>query len=346
MGATICFAVCCVIAPAYAGTVSVVLEETPDTQDFATAVGMNTTELAQDIQGRVEDLFEAVNPTEYLREMADAAALANRGLGVDYASNPKLFVVGAAGSVAVTLGEDGLGELGSNKPVGGASVNATVMAGLNLGFLGAPRLTIFGNYFRQTASYKQFDGKVNNFGLHGQYKVIKPIGNNWLLRWGGIDVTSGISYSNLVLSLSEGLTTDLQVGDAATAVSTVTLDSTGTLEVGMSSWAVPVEVSTNVHFLYAFSFFVGGGMDLQFDGAADMNIDLDGDFTGNSSPGQSDVDLGSASIQVDDEASATTIRPRAFAGLQLNASSLKIFVQGNLMPGPDLGAVIGARFAW
>ena len=101
--------------------------------EVAQQVGIDPTEVQQQVSERISGAFRLPDQTEFLRQMADANAMASKGMGVDYATNPQRFVVGASFGSAV----NGVGATflrGTDTlPEGGFSVQLSAMGALNLG---------------------------------------------------------------------------------------------------------------------------------------------------------------------------------------------------------------------
>ena len=106
-----------------------------------------------------------------------------------------------------------------------------------------------------------------------------------------------------------------------------------------STFSVPVEISTGVRLLYFLSVYGGIGFDFR-------NGETDGSGTGgtqiNAGPETADVVL---NIQQTGEADSGG--SKAFGGLQINLSLLKLFLQAQASLNDDLiGASAGARIMW
>ena len=78
-----------------------------------------------------------------------------------------------------------------------------------------------------------------------------------------------------------------------------------------------------------------------------MTINLDGDLTAANPMGGDDIDLGTANVIASESSKPTEGLPRLMAGVQINLSMVKIFVQLNAIP-PDraISGGGGLRIAW
>lgn len=321
--------------------------------DLANALGIDISELETQLQGEIETAFQAVNPDGYLRAFSNAQAFSNRGLGVDYASNPTVLSCGAAGNVSFGIDE----EIDDDTAVS-PGLNLSLMCGVNLGTVNPDlrNLTIYGNVFRfkSGAFAESLTGTLTNVGVHAQLKLLRPKNRKreLVLQWGGLDLTAGIEYSRLSIKLgSDSLFSELPVvGDelsASLSNAIVDLDSTGVFNLATNTIIIPLEASTNLRIAYFLTVFGGLGFDFQV-GQSDLDIQLVGDMKADDplNPGQ-EIDLGTATIDIDGESSPSPGRVRAFAGLQLNLWRVKLFGQVNARPEPAaVGFTFGGRFAW
>ncbi|MBT8494041.1 MAG: hypothetical protein KJO07_13385 [Deltaproteobacteria bacterium] len=321
--------------------------------ELAAALGIEISELETQLQTEIEDAFQAVRPNAYLKAFSNAQAFSNRGLGVDYASNPTVLSCGGAGNFSAGVDE----ELDDDAAVS-PGLNLSLMCGFNLGIINPDlrNFTVYGNFFRfKSGSFvDSLDGTLTSVGGHLQVKVFRPKNKKkeLVLQWGGIDLTGGIEYSRLTTKLgSDTLFRELPViGDELSASleqTSVGLDSVGVFSLTTNNVIVPLEASTNLRIAYFVTVFGGIGFDFQV-GQTDMDIDLTSDMTAPDplNPGQ-ELDLGTAEIQVEGESSPSPGRVRAFGGLQLNLWRFKIFGQVNARPEPAaVGLTLGARFAW
>jgi hypothetical protein len=316
--------------------------------DLASELGISIDDLEAQLSEQVTAAFGLATPKAYVRALADAQAFSNKGLGVDYASNPTLFVAGLSGNFAMALGEKGFGEYYSDRPVVGVSPNVSMMGGLNFGFLGFDWLTLYGNFFAQGSKIEQFNGNLFNYGVHAQAKLFRPEGDavEFIFQWGGLDITTGFEYSRLDLKLKQPLTTPAHLEGDSEISTAASFKSDGTYTIATSAMSVPFELSTNVRLLYFVTIFLGVGYDIQV-GEASMKLNLEGELGAENPTDGSEVDLGSVSIEATEKSEPSGGMPRVLAGVQVNVSFLKVFVQLNAMlPDRGVSAGAGVRVAW
>jgi len=320
--------------------------------DFASEFGFDLDELEGLLESELQEIFNLVDPNDYLRAFADAEAFSSKGLAVDYASNPKALSFGIALNVTAAVGKDGFaGTSESERPVAGVAPNLSLMAGANLGALfrnkKLDRLNVYVNGFYISHNYHEsFSGSRTTLGAHAQYKLVRGSSHRGkaFFAWGGLDASGGIQYGRYKLSLEEGLDTDISIGEVEEQGGTLRLMSTGRATFETTSVSFPLEVTTSARLLYILSLYGGVGMDI-FAGSSKMSVDLDGEFIGEDGD-DNQYDVGDVEISANESAGPRPGRLRFLAGLQLNLWRVRLFLQTNLAPDRAVGATFGFRVAW
>ncbi len=342
---------------ARAAEVNVRIQETPAAAQFARQAGLDVATLEGEVRREMENLFQTYRVADYLRSFGDAQAFASRGMGVDYVSNFRAAMVGVAGNLSLNVERGYLPQnTRTRPPAGGVSTNATVMAGVNLDFFGLAPVTLFGNYFNRSGRVEEFDADLSNWGVHAQVKLWGARGEGWLqtlLRWGGVDLTTGVERARLRLALAQDWRRDIPVGQAGQTGDTspvVAVNSTGRFVLDMHTLSVPIEVTTSVRLLYILGLYAGFGFDWQVGGGSSLALDLDGTMIGRDASGRQpgQFDLGTATVDASEAVDASPGRLRWLAGLQINVWVLKVFAQLNLATqDPVIASVaLGARVAY
>jgi hypothetical protein len=317
---------------------------------FAAQAGVPIDKLEGQLRGELEKLFQTYRLSEYVKSFGDAQAFTTRGLGVDYGSTIGLLEVGIAANLAIN-GNQALTDSNSRtQAVFGVAPNITAMAGLNLGFLGLRPVTLFGNYFKLKGSYREFGTDLDNYGAHVMLKFFTPRKEtlwNAFLQWGGIAITSGFDYGRSRMTLTRDFRRDIPVGDGTQDLGRVNVDSQGALSFETRTWSIPLEVTTNIRFLYVLAAYGGLGIDFQVDGRSDFNVDLNGALKGTANGQSAALDLGTARVVVTESAKPAAGKVRGILGLQTNLWFFKLFTQLNVVPNPFVASVaVGARLAW
>ncbi len=303
-------------------------------------------------------LAEALNTKDldkYLDGTANAFSLANKGIGVDYGADMKLFLAGLQFAAAVDTTDLGVGDLVGGDvdgdKINGGGVNLTLFAGLNLGFLPfgdigpikLDRTKVFVNFMTYDAEdLGDVDGsvKVSSFGAHVQYKLIEPItaGSALLARWNGVDVTAGMNVSNLEISAEQD---DIKES-ASEGAAQIEFDGKATVGIDISTFSIPVEISTGGNLFYFLGGYVGLGVDINT-GSAKPQGNVSGTI---SSPNDAGVS-GDADLSLSKEGEPTGGTMRMFAGLEINAAVLKVFAKYNQALNDDTMAItFGVAGGW
>lgn len=323
---------------------------TPDGQRLTSMLGITEPELISRIQDSVSGLYGLTDTHRLLTHTADAQSLANRGLGVDYASNPDIFVVGFG--VAATRSVDNTYPVEGKKerydmalPVEGAQVG--LMAGMNLNKLkhlwgfDLP-LTLSLNLLSFTVDPPAQDWKVKTrtFGVHAQYQVLPGVGTNWVFKWGGLFVTTGYEYSLLQFNIKGTLDYDTPLGyRLGTEDITLKTKSTGDAEIAQVAKTIPLEVSSNITVAYFLTLYGVLGVDFQF-GEARLRANLDSDI-------YTDEELtATAKIITSQSEKATTVVGHGVFGFQFNISVVKIYGQIALATSSEWALASGMRIAY
>lgn len=309
------------------------------------ALGQSEAEIQQRLETELEGLYGVADVRTFLRLSANAQSMSNKGVGVDYASNPEGLLLGIAVNATADAGDVDLKEVRSVAggaferavPVG-AGAQISLMAGYNFSAEGLPGLTVFANGLAYPLRVSALDGEFYNLGLHAQYRLFGPVGVPALVEWGGIGLTTGLELSRARLTLDKSLRNELQLG------SNVGLNAItgGRLELIQRALTIPVEVSTNLRLLYFLSFFGGAALDFQL-GGAKTTLDVNANLLATDGDG-GEIDAGTAHILVDESGHPTAVMPRFMVGAQLNIGALRGFVQLNLHAADlTLGVAAGCR---
>ncbi len=306
---------------------------------LAAQAGLDAEQIQQDIADKVDGTLHIDGHEEFLERMANANALSTKGMGVDYASNPQRFVVGASfGSSengiapSLTWGPEQL-------PEGGYSVQLSLMAALNLGFLSGDesvlrRFVLSVNGMALKGKTGVFEAEMQNLGAHLQFKMIRPP-HKGIVEWGGLDLTTGYELSRYHLQLSQTMPVE---ADA------VRWDASGSFTLESNASTVPIELSTNMR-LSVVGLYTGLGFDLRLGGSrATTDLSLGGplqiEYEGQKQRlGRVDATLVTNGLAADSSA-------RVFAGVQANIFLVKVYGQLNWGPlDQSFGGHLGLRVA-
>lgn len=314
--------------------------------------------------------FQLNGLKDYLKYMSSAQAMSTKGQGVDYTTNPSVFVFGATIGAAVDIGgqtlaaaRESLTKSGSIPAVGGA-YQFSVMGGVNLGVfkmlpafgpIDLKKLSVYvhGGGFNFSDIIKQ-DGvtaKSSQFGFHAKYKIIDPKSLGFgLLNWGGLDFLTGLTFA------SNSLTYQKSFDEQSTGSGTVTdpqikIKPAGTIGITNNAIAVPFEVSTSVRLLYILSLFGGAGIDLNF-GKTTVDMAVSSSSITSTVGGVTNTVSGNLRISAAESSAGRFGDVRFFTGFALNLVPLKntnvlsLVGQANISTGGGYGVIVGVRAGW
>jgi len=309
------------------------------------------------LENNINNSLPEADSSNYLKGMANSSVFAGKGVGVDYANDIDIFVIGAGVGVGVDVGNNSFSDLMGGdvdaEQFRGFGVAPGLMGGINAGILPwdkigpveLDRLKLYFNFLPFKKDDADFSIDSTTIGIHAQYKLIKekeflPGG---IARWGGVDVSSGFEFNKLeiIVRNTQNVTEAVnQGGNTANA----TFNGTATVGAKTSTKSIPFEASTSFQLLNVITLFGGLGADINF-GKAEAIANVDGPFSltasgGGSATGTGAVDLGS-------EGKPASFLARGFAGIQFNILLAHIYVQINKSFGKNLvGANLGLRLSW
>lgn len=313
------------------------------------------------LEGVESDLNEdqPIRDTERLMKgTANSAALASKGVGSDYASYIKKYLVGASLGVAIDAEKD----VGLEDEVSGLGGAAGVVVGVRMeeleinNFLGLDlnRLSAYANVGGVSQS-RIFPGiedsdlkaeiSTTNFGLHFRYDWIPGSGDGWF-GWGGVKTHFGYEYNNNTLTFQNELNQNLEL-DTGFGILNGQVRGTPRYKIETRVHSFPFEVSTDIRFLQLFTLYGGTGIDLNIgksEGSGEVEANVTPLFC--SSGFCSNLDLPEAKVEANLDATERVdpITVRGFAGLQLNFPQVRIFGQVNKVLGNEvIGASAGVR---
>ena len=310
----------------------------PDADAFSSSIpGMTTAQLISLINTQVDGLFQVTNVNSFLRDFQNAQSFSSKGLGVDYASEATLVEAGATLSLASNV-DKAYKPSGSytDPPISGGGANFSLMGGLGLGLFGLDPVMIFANWFKGSASLGQLDGNYQNWGLHGQLRLLGPSrsmsATKLLVRWGGIAITSGVDYSHVELRSKSTIASTFDVAQGAP----VTVTSAGNLSftLDQTTWSIPLEITTSLRLLSLVTVYGGLGLDWQLGGGCDLHVLMSqASLSGKVQTATGTVaynNLGTATVQADGHVSPSAARMREIFGVQLSFMDVvRLFAQVN-----------------
>jgi hypothetical protein len=309
--------------------------------------GTCATAVCDALETQINNNLPEADQSNYLKGMANSSVASQKGLGVDYASNFSVLVLGGGVGFGADMGSNSLsdvagGDIDANE-IRGFGASSAVMIGVNMGLfsgkianINPDQTRLYFHYLSVEApDYDGLGGKSSSFGFHLQYKIIPTQSKGFgSFMWGGVDITTGLEHSSLKISFTETMTESVTVSGQTGSFS-------GIVQVGadISTWSIPLEISTNVKLLYFLSFYGGLGIDYNY-GSAKSIASLNGTVTVPGGSGDGQLDLGS-------KTGPSSFGFRGFFGTQINLTALKLFVQvTNGFTDDTLGVSLGLRIAF
>jgi len=307
-------------------------------RDLITSIGGDPDELDALLRDEIENRLQLEADPELMEKLARANVQAVRGLGVDYASNPKVFAFGLSVGTAVnSSGFELFSRDESLLPSNGFTAQAGIMAGLNLGVFSPgddaliDRFMVFTNAMAAHPMAGDFQADVWTWGLHGQYAIVQPV-KTGVFTWGGVDATTGFDLASYTLSLAQGTPIDGGLG---------TWNATGKYELKAKATTIPVEFSTSAS-VPGVSMWLGLAGDLAPGARAEREVSMSGDITYDDDP---DVVFGNVQARLSERVDVKPIGGRLFAGFQFDITAVKIYTQLNLSTDNSVGMHAGIRAA-
>lgn len=353
------------------------------------------------VDGFMEDylFFDEHTLAGLMSNTSVSFGLSQKGMTTDYSSNIRVAMVGLGVGFGLSAGDTGFqslleqdynaladtfsGGVSGNLEIPGVGlgVGASGMVGLPLKLLRLPKLifidpnkiTLFGGGMYAPYTYNlDANSKVEfqylSYSGHAQYKLFRKrdIGFSGL-RWGGIDLTSGLEHNSMKLLYSSnnaitpsGLetitdgTNTLEVLPLGEMGNMANVQITGDAEFGveLSSTSVPVELSTSFRFLYFITFFAGGAVDFNIGRSLiimEPSLGISGTLLGGDpfAPVSEATISSDAKIDFTSEGSPELITFRGFGGVQLNLTIIKLVANVSFMPSPQaFGANVAVRVAF
>ncbi|MBF0362036.1 MAG: hypothetical protein HQK49_13555 [Oligoflexia bacterium] len=317
------------------------------------------------IEDDVNAKLPSADTSTYPSAMANSQAIALKGLGTDYATNPDIFIVGAGVGLGADTGPYKLGDLMSGsvdlQKFKGVGLQVSIMAGMNLKFfddmpvlfdlIDFKKMSLFVNYMSYNLpSIKNLTGKLSSFGMHVQYKIYDGFSVPVFFKWGGLDITTGFDHGSTKISMSQdyAITKNKDVADSSSILRTVVANFTGkaVVESDVSVTTIPLEISTNAQFLYVLTLFGGLGMDFNT-GSSKIAASLVGPITARDETNTINGISADASLNLGNDGKPNSYFARYFVGTQFNLWVVKVYTQLNHAIGEDLwGLNVGARIAF
>ena len=292
-----------------------------------------------------KDLPE-VSLDKYSDGVANSTAFAMKGQGSDYSDNFTHFVFKPSFGVAAQ------GDMNNPDKMEGVGVGGALTVGLNLDLLPVEKIgpvefkkmDLFVSFMSYNMDQDSDDlnlkGDVNSFGIHARYRLIDPvdIAPGYLLEWGGVHLHTGFQFNKMGIDATQKIKDQTISSGAATAQVT---NAFGQFTMDSKATTVPIEVSTYLRMLYAFTLYGGAGFDF-----VSASSDIDFKASANINGGATGYAATAAATESSDGKGKPT-NFRGFVGFQVNVPFVRLFVHVNKGFGNDLvGANAGVKILY
>ena len=317
------------------------------------------------LETQVNTQFPNVDASTYVKGIANSTVLSGAGLGADYSTPFSLFVLGGGLGVAADLGNAKLTDLIKGSGLGtvsGAALQTAYTLGvhgnrLNLGNWGpidTKRLKFFLSFASKSSSFDQSGGGTvtigfKSYGARAQYSLVpaRSVGFG-ALRWGGVDLTSGLNYASMNFGVSTPVSKSQQssLSFVPGATMTTTFDALMSITASASTFTIPIEVSSSVKVLYLFTLYGGLASDISL-GSSKASAGGSGPVVVTESSGTLGTISADAALAINNTAKPTPLNLRYFAGAQFDLFILAVNLQFNqALTTGTLGAEVGAKAYW
>lgn len=314
------------------------------TVDFEHVSGSGV-DYSQKFEEQLNPKLSEISSKKFNLYTANTAVTATRGLSTDYAdTNFKYVNIGF--TTSLSLAPIDVIEKFKKKQIDvfAFSPALSFSLGLDMHYVPVPILRNFKFFFNvfyfdaapyaQKAIGSRMDIKklkTTAVGFHLLYPIVKPqsVASKFLLLWGGINLSGGIDY----------LANEYEVEfPLKHTLGTQTTTLRPQLELTSKVFTVPLEVSTNVRFLYFLSLFIGFGADFNF-GTSKL-ISKSSTYTA------SNGDVYRMTANFGKASSPHFMTLRLFGGLQINIWALHIYALVNYsFTSNAVAANVGVRFS-
>ena len=245
------------------------------------------TTLVQSLKADVEARLAPLNFSPYLKATANASALSAKAAPVDHATAFRIFSL----SLGAGAGISGLGDLVSLKhpstisthiengtaPRFGVAPEASALLGIHLGAFHLPkykyfdfnRVEVYVNIFRLRlgGGSKSWAVGASNYGAHAKYQILlgRALAPHGLVRWHGLNVITGLSYTGQSLQFHTNLASSTQsqtmTYQGQQLTTTATYSGSAQLRANMSNFTIPLEAATSLELVRVLTVYGGAGLD-------------------------------------------------------------------------------------
>jgi hypothetical protein len=322
--------------------------------------------LFDQLASSINENLPNIDVSNYLQGIANSMTLASSGLGSDHSTPYKVGMLGVNLATGIDLGErtyKDLAQQGLNlrESSAGIAAQASIVVGMTLeslhykpwGLTNLKNTRAYLNFFAYETQVDNVNVEFRSMGAMVQYNWVRPkrVGRG-VLRWGGIDLATGLKYNSFKaetrISQTQSQTQSLSpAGSLTTAFD-------GTLALGANSYnfSIPIEMSSSVRLLWIWSVFAGLGADINLGQTSSITcitgpIKVTGTLgAGPGAQAITDVDA-DAFLDLGQTASPVPVNARIFLGTGIEIIGINVLLQvTQAVSGSLAGVSLGARAFW
>lgn len=286
--------------------------------------------LADSVEDTVNNGFlDAASRQAFADSLAKSGVSPTSSLMADRSSDVDDRVLGVAAQVNLYSPTGTYSTTINNSlPAFSGSGQASVLIGIpasNLGLSKSKRLAFYLSGFAYSLNMSGIGVNLMNVGFAARYQLVPALGSKFVLKWSGINLLAGLSYSTNRLdysaTLSQSSTTS--VGGSPAVVSA---NLQYTVGVQSHNLVIPIELSTGFRLFYLFSIYGGGAVDINV-GSSGLVGTASGPITATYSGPISVPNLfsGTAELNLDDGTAST---PSVFAARGFIGAGLELGLFG------------------
>jgi hypothetical protein len=319
-------------------------------------------ELVAELESSInENLSDIPSTSTFISGAPDAAILAGSGLSASYNTNFKLFMAGFQLGAAFDPGTAKLFDLFSGEgldKIEGAGVDAGFIVGMPLGLftkanIGPIKLEntkVFAHLLSlpKRSYFGPLAAGITSVGVGAMYKLLPEVGAGMgLVRWGGLDLTSGLRYASIKIEFQQELDPIEMEQDLGGTFGQATATYEGTVTAGahVTALTLPMEASSSVRLLYFLDLFAGLGVDLSL-GSGKVIAEVDGPINIEGS-----ADLGTVvadgTLDLGSNSKPNPINLRYFAGLGFDMFAVNLSAKySQMITSGAKGISVGVTAYW
>ena len=294
-----------------------------------------------ELENYLADGTPNVSIDKYADGISNSTGFAMKGQNSDYAENFDLFVFKPSFGLAVQ------GELDDPENADGFGIGGALTVGINLDLLPVDKIgpiefkkmDLFVSFMsynpdQEVGDNATAEGELSSFSVMARYQLMDEVDivPGYMLQWEGVHLHTGIQRNTMGIKLSQDLA-DETVTEENTGATGTFSNGNVTFDMDSTVTSIPVEISTSIRALYAFTLYGGLGLDYNVSSETDVDLNASGNFAASNAGTNYSATI-NANESATGEGMATNYR--GFVGLQFNVPFVRLYVQANQSFAEDL----------